>query len=146
MGQYLWTILTIKITGPEGSVVSRAMDAGGSALDRLSKACYNILRDSRGRLVDREVGLYSLVHTPSRLKTWAEVPGGFRDWEHHVAELERLSGAQIRGPVLAQALIRLLPTDLRDLALTQNGLDHSYAQLRDYIFESSWTACSATYI
>ena len=137
MARDLWTLVTMKAQGTTRSAVTHAMNEDSSTLTRLSRFWFNLLRDSRGRVVDRQVALTTTVHCPTRLQSWAAVADGFRTWEIASAELESLSGIQLSGALRAQALLALVPEDLRNLALTQEGLEHRYEDLRDYMLNQA---------
>ena len=137
MAQDLWTLLTMKAQGTTRSAVTHAMTEDTSTLTRLSRTWYNLLRDSRGRVIDRQLALTTAVHCPKRLTSWTAVADGFRNWEMSLAELESLSGAALSGALRAQALLALVPEDLRDLALTQAGLEYRYEDLRDYLLNQA---------
>ena len=125
-------------TGPEGERNlnergSHAMLERNPALTRLSRAWFALLRDSRGRVADRKITLADWVHSPARAKTWTEVPEQLRNWENHVIEYESLLGTQLQEGVKTQAILRLVPMDLRDVTLAQPGLEERYEQLRTYV-------------
>ena len=44
-----------------------------------------------------------------------------------------LSECKLGDKIKAQALLRLVPIDLREMALTQSGLEGSFEQLKEYI-------------
>ena len=137
MARDLWTLVTMKAQGTTRSAVTHAMNEDSSTLTRLSRFWFNLLRDSRGRVVDRQVALTTAGHCPARLQSWAAVADGFRTWEIALAELESLSGTQLSGALRAQALLALVPEDIRNLALTQEGLEHRYEYLRDYMLNQA---------
>ena len=86
-------------------------------------AWFHLLRESRGRLVDRQMTLGDSVYAPSRLKNWEQVCEDFRKWEAQVEDLENITECRLGDNIKAQALLRLIPTDLKEMCRTQAGLE-----------------------
>ena len=113
----------MRIGHPLSNTVVHAMSGGGSALGRCSRAWHSLLRDSRGRVQDRKMALSDSVTNPVRLTSWAEVADGYRKWELDLIELEGINHAKMDTATKTSALLRLIPIDLRNLAMSQAGLE-----------------------
>ena len=133
MAEDVWDILTVKVASPLSAAIYHAMIKGGSALTRSTRAWYTLYRDSRGRVVDRTSHLSDRINAPVRLKDWKDVALRFRTWEIEVAEFESITGAPMEKSLQATALLRMLPLDLRDKVLSQDGIEGDFDRIRDYV-------------
>ena len=94
MGEDVWCILVTKAGGNNAgqTVITQAMRKGCSAIVRVSRAWFNMVRDTKGRVVDRKVVLSDFVYAPNRVTSWNEVPKAYRSWDADVADYESLMG------------------------------------------------------
>ena len=132
MAEDVWGILTVKVAMPLSTVVYHEMTLGGSSLLRASRALYSLFRDSRGRVSNRKMMLNDSIMAPTRLTNWQDVTAGIRMWKIEVAEHENITQVSVDRQMRANALLRMVPLDLRDRVLTQDGLEENYDKLRDY--------------
>ena len=79
------------------------------------------------------MSLSDSVYAPIRLKNWDQVCEGYRKWEAQMEELENLTESRLGDEIKAQALLRSVPVDLREMAFTQSGLEGSFDQLKEYV-------------
>ena len=83
------------------------------------------------------MALSDAVTTPARLKQWSDVAEGYRRWELDLLELEGITGMKFDDSMKTSALMRLIPLDLRNLALAQNGLEDEFSKIRDYVLNQT---------
>ena len=102
-------------------------------MTRATRAWYSLYRDSRGRVVDRMAQLSDRINTPTRLKDWRDVGPAFRTWEIEVMEFESITGVPMEKSLQATAFLRMLPLDLRDKVLSQDGIEGDFERIRDYV-------------
>ena len=134
MGEDIWNILVQKVSGPGTAILSHAMTENHrSALTRSSRTWHQLLRDSGGRLVDRRMRLSDAINAPARVSRWDEVPEAYCRWEERVTEYECLTSSKLEDSHKAQILLRIVPQDLKELTMSQSGLEDSFGAVRDYI-------------
>ena len=133
MGRDVWEAMAIKLSGCLKKTLMHSMKLGGSNLLRVSRAWWQMLRDTHGRVVDRKLMLSGSVYTPRVAKSWSSFPEAFRSWESAVSEYTMLTGVQVDSSLKAQALLHLAPPDLRETARNQIGIEDRYEVLRDYL-------------
>ena len=105
MARDLWDVMAIKLGGNPKSLVIHAMRAGGSPLLRTSKAWWEILRSSHGRVVDRKLNMSQNVYRPSTAPSREAFPECFRTWENLVADYETLTNIRVDPTLKAQAIL-----------------------------------------
>ena len=133
MGRDVWTILTLKITGPGQLILDHADKLSPLCVVKASMAWFELVRETSGRFQDRKLVLSELVIDPKPVKTWGEVPEACRTWETHVWEHEELAGSSLDDSLKTSAFLKLLPPTLKELTQTQAGLQETFEHIRDYV-------------
>ena len=133
MGRDVWTILTLKITGPGQLILDHVDKLSPLCVVKASMAWFELVRETSGRFQDRKLVLSELVIDPKMVKAWGDVPEACRKWEEHVWEHEELAGAPLDDSLKTSAFLKLLPPTLKELTQTQAGLQENFEHIRDYV-------------
>ena len=134
MGRDVWSIYVLKIKEAVQSTVDRAGRETDNLLLRASIVAFDMLREAKGQMSTRTFTLLESVTHPVAAKDWKSVPDRCRAWENDLTDYQNLTGLSTDPNLKTEAFLRILPTDLKNLALSQHGLDRQYESLRDYTF------------
>ena len=134
MGRDVWSILVLKVKEAVRSIVDRASRETDDLLLRVSIAMYDMLTQSRGQMSTRIFSLLDAVTHPKMAMDWSAVPDLCRKWENDLTDYQGLTGLAFDPNMKTEAFLRILPVDLRNLALSQQNLEKNFENLRDYIY------------
>ena len=132
----LWKVLVAKVKGPGCSILTHTLDtqcAGGQIALRAPIAWWELERESEGATWSRKLDLTRQITTPTRARTWSDVPEVLRTFESRIVEYEMVTGSRFDQDLRISGLLNCLPTILEKQVQAQAGLARTYSAYKEYV-------------